>query len=407
MFSALKPTFYLSHNAILVVSSLLLALIVWSLLFWQSNRKPELTSSTQLGQFLLAIETAAIPLGDARDVGRIIEAAASADFVLLGESSHGTSEYYTMRSEISQQLIANHGYSFVAIEGDWPYIYQINRYVKGKVGAPASAREAMTASDRWPDWMWANQEFLEFVEWLHQHNQQLEPDQRVGLYGMDIQNLELSQQAMSEVDVDHPKLAQMELAHEHAQAYYDLIQAGSQENWNYRVQAMKSLVESLRGHYQMNTDQPAVKAIIWAHNTHIGDASATEMAGQGMVNIGQLLREKYDPNQIFALGFGTESGTVIAGRGWGEAREIMNIPPARADSIEYAFGQYDLPLFLLLFDDWEEGSMAQFLARRWPHRAKGVVYNPDREQFNYVGTHLPDRYDGFVFIRETSALRPL
>lgn len=397
-----------SHNIILIVATFVLAFIVIGLAYLNTRPQPKVAVEPErLAAVISAIDEAAIPLGDHQDVDQIVRAASDKEFVLLGESSHGTSEYYLMRSAITKRLISDHQFSFVAIEGDWPYIYQLNRYVKAEPGAPNSARDALATTDRWPDWMWANQEFLQFVEWLRDYNLNLDREERVGLYGMDIQNFELSGQLLGEVDSQYPRYDQISLAHEHATEYARLIENRSPNNWNYRVRAMKSLVESLRGHYTRTANHSDPKVVVWAHNTHIGDASATEMAAQGMINIGQLLKEKYQPDSVFALGFGTYTGTVMAGLNWGEAKQVMDIPTARADSIEYVLAQHELPIFLLLFEDWEESSMANHLENSWPHRAKGVVYNPRREQFNYVASVLPERYDGFVFIRETRALTPL
>ncbi len=403
------------------------------------------------------------PLESASDLDGLVESAGGAKYVLLGESSHGTSEYYELRVEITQRLIAEKDFSFIAVEGDWPNIYHVNRYVKGYSSAPSDAREALFASNRWPDWMWANKEFLVLVEWLRTYNENLPLEKRIGLYGVDMQDLTGSLEAalagLGELNTDLANRIQEkysclqgygeDILIGYAQAYAyeglncenevsaavtkvlqeytleeflsspelfdikqnmlsvkygeryarELVAAEGPYSWNTRVQFMKETVGSLSEWYGEDA-----KGIIWAHNTHVGDARATEMSYSGMVNIGQLLREKHGAKEIYIVGFGTNRGTVIASRSWGGEREIINVPPATSGSIEDVLLDLNMPAFVLIFD---QEDVPELLAERLGHRAKGVVYIPEDEQFNYVPTVLPSRYNAFIFLEETTPLNPL
>lgn len=420
---------------------------------------------TSEDEFLSTLRELASPLEDMSDVEEIVKRAANAKFVLLGEASHGTSEYYVMRREISKQLISAKGFDFVAVEGDWPYIYEVNLYVKGVDGAHNDGRSALQSQQRWPEWMWQNSEFLEFVEWLREYNSDLEQEQRVGLYGMDMQNMRASldsiykileqkdsellhtarenYQCLEEYDGDFQSytrgiisagtsceqevkevlsallgeystedlardrqlfsLKQNMMAVSYGERNARALAERSPDSWNVRVEYMKKTVDRLSIHYQDNTSPG--KGIVWAHNTHVGDASATAMSQRGMVNIGQLMREDQGSENIFILGFGTYSGTVVAARQWGAQKQVLDVPEATEHSAEGKLAMIDNEVFVLFFD---RESYPEILLEPIGNRAKGVVYNPESEHLgNYVPTVLPKRYDAFVFIRETNALEPL
>jgi len=411
-------------------------------------------------------------LRDASDLDPLIDRIGDARYVLLGEASHGTSEYYTWRAELSKRLIREKGFSFVAVEGDWPDCYRVNRYAKNYPSSGATAREVLHAFERWPTWMWANEEIVDLVEWLRRYNDQrrLSEDRRVGFYGLDVYSLWDSMRAVVDY-LEHidPQLAanakrayrcfepygedeqeyaratylvptscedeavsvlrtlrsrapeyaqdgreaffnaeQNAFVAKNAELYYrTMVRAGS-ASWNVRDHHMVDTLDRLMAHHQQFN--PDAKAIVWEHNTHIGDARFTNMASAGMVNVGQLVRQAHDEDGVVLVGFGSHHGTVIAGEEWGAPMRRMSVPDARAGSWEDVMHQAltgDLRAALLLFDGTVDGGVAA-LDEPIAHRAIGVVYEPDHERWgNYVPTVVPGRYDAFIFIDETRALSPL
>jgi erythromycin esterase len=421
-------------------------------------RDGEATATTGL---LATIRSISRPLSSPADLDSLLDRIGEARYVLLGEATHGTHEFYTWRSAISQRLIEEKGFSFLAVEGDWPDCYRVNRFIKGYPDAGDNAREVLRNFERWPTWMWANEEVLDLTEWLRQRNDTLPESSRVGFYGLDVYSLwdsldqilnylgsdgdegveaarsafrcfepygeEVEQYARATRWVDascedevvkllsalrrrpHPFPRDPE-AHfnaiqnawvlRNAERYYRTMIAGGPESWNVRDRHMAACLERLMRHHG-----PTAKAIVWEHNTHIGDARYTDMADDGMVNVGQLAREAHGEGDVVLVGFGTHHGSVIAGEGWDAPMKPMTVPPARHDSWEdllHRAGEADR---LLLLDSvrQDEG----FLEERG-HRAIGVVYHPEREHLgNYVPTVLPRRYDAFLFVNETRALEPL
>lgn len=402
----------------------------------------------------------AIPFEHGTDFQPLLDEIADQRLVLMGESSHGTSEFYRWRAELSKLLIEAQGIDFIAVEGDWPAFSRINAYVKHKPGAPDSIDAAMAAIDRWPQWMWRNHEFKQLVAWLHEYNAAQAPEDRVGLYGID---LYAKQAAMRDVidwsaAVDEVEAAGIERMYacltrfSHARDYVMNIRdsgencaaqveyvlgrirsygrdAGVAASWDYFnaeqnarlvVNAERHLRANLEpgpaswnhraGHFEVTTKRllgrygDTSRGIVWAHNTHIGDARATDMAQRGMHNIGQLSRERWGRDGVYSIGFGTYEGNVYAARQWEGAREAMEIPRARQDSWEHSLYTTGLDQFYLLFSGAE---LQQTLTGQIPHRAIGVTYNPEREGGNYVNTVLPERYDAFVFIRRTDVLAAL
>ena len=412
------------------------------------------------------------PLHDASDLDPLIDRIGDARYVLLGEASHGTSEYYTWRAELSKRLIREKGFSFVAVEGDWPDCYRVNRYAKSYPSSGATAREVLHAFDRWPTWMWANEEIVDLVEWLRRYNDQrrLSEDRRVGFYGLDVYSLWDSMRAVVDY-LEHidPQLAanakrayrcfepygedeqeyaratylvptscedeavsvlrtlrsrapeyaqdgreaffnaeQNAFVAKNAELYYrTMVRAGS-ASWNVRDHHMVDTLDRLMAHHQQFN--PDAKAIVWEHNTHIGDARFTNMASAGMVNVGQLVRQAHDEDGVVLVGFGSHHGTVIAGEEWGAPMRRMSVPDARDGSWEDVMHQAlsdHQRAALLLFDGTVDGGVAA-LDEPIAHRAIGVVYEPDHERWgNYVPTVVPGRYDAFIFIDETRALSPL
>jgi len=414
---------------------------------------------TELAEQVRALER---PLADSDDLDPLLERIGEAQYVLLGEASHGTSEVYTWRSRISQRLIREKGFSFIAVEGDWPDCYRVNQYVKGLPDSGSSAREVLHAFDRWPTWMWANEEIVELAEWLRDTNDALPEDRKVGFYGLDVYSLwssmrevirylartdpeavraawqafrcfepygedvqqyawatrlvptscedevvallvELQRRAPRRRAVDPEarfNAEQNALVARNAERYYRTLVRGGSASWNIRDHHMMETLERLMEHHG-----PGAKAIVWEHNTHVGDARATDMARTGMVNVGQLARERKHRDGVVLVGFGTHRGSVIAGREWDAPMERMHVPPAREGSWEDILHQAGARDQLLMLADGD--SPASFLEPRG-HRAIGVVYDPAYEAFgNYVPTVLSRRYDAFLFVDQTEALHPL
>lgn len=413
-------------------------------------------------RLLAAIRSLSRPLRTPADLDLLLDRIGEARYVLLGEASHGTHEFYTWRAAISRRLIEEKGFSFLAVEGDWSDCFRVNRYVKGYPDSDDSAREVLHAFERWPTWMWANEEIVELVEWLREHNDRASKESKVGFYGLDVYSLwdSLYQilgylgkhlpsalpaarrafQCFEPYGEDVQKYAratrwvdascedevvalladlrctphsnspdeaearfnaeQNALVVQNAEHYYRTMVQGGPESWNIRDRHMTETLERLMRHYG-----PRSKGIVWAHNTHIGDARYTDMIDDGTVNLGQLVREGHQKEEVVLVGFGSYRGSVIAGEEWEAPMQRMVVPPGRRESWEdvlYRAGAGDR---LLLFD--EAAVNEDFLEERG-HRAIGVVYHSGSESYgNYMPTMLPRRYDAFLSLIETEALRPL
>ncbi len=410
-------------------------------------------SGSIIGEYAVSFE-------DVHDFHDMFEEISQRQLVLMGEASHGTSEFYVWRAELSKYLIEEEGFNFIAVEGDWPAFSRINEFVKHKSGAPSTIEEAMDEIHRWPLWMWRNHEVQELVQWLYDFNRDRSPENRVGIYGVD---LYAKQDAMRDVvdwlsEMD-PDMAQRAERHytclsrfsevrdylmrvnrtgddcsEDVQRVLEKVQqfqpvTAGEKDWGFfNAEQNAKLVVNAERHYRANLQQgPASwnyraghfeltssrllefygsgsRGIIWAHNTHIGDARATDMGRHNMVNIGHLSREKLGRDNVYAIGFGTYTGEVFAARQWEGQRESMQIPEAVAGSWEYLLNETGTDQFYLLFS---EQNLINSLQNNIPHRAIGVTYQPEQEQGNYVPSVLPERYDAFIFIRETTTLHAL
>lgn len=402
------------------------------------------------------IRGAATPLRTARDLDPLFERIGDARFVLMGEASHGTSEYYTWRAEISRRLIVEKGFQFIAVEGDWPSCDRLDQYIKGR--GEGDAEDALQAFDRWPTWMWANEEIAELAEWLKEHNRGVaEP---VGFHGLDVYSLWDSLYAVigylrrvdpSAIDAARRafrcfepygedaqeyaratarlvpascedravalladirrrasayreddrwgafRVEQNALVIRDAEAYYRAMVRGGPKSWNVRDRHMQETLERLADFYGAHS-----KGIVWEHNTHIGDARHTDMAADGMVNVGQLARERWGEKDAVLVGFSTHRGSVIAGDAWDAPAERMTVPEAREGSWDELLHRAGGEDKLLILDS--EGPLRETRG----HRAIGVVYHPEYESLgNYVPTTLSRRYDALLYIDETQALHPL
>ena len=410
----------------------------------------------KLGQQVL---TRSSPLTDSGDLDPLLERIGDARYVLLGEASHGTHEYYLWRARISRRLIEEKGFTFIAVEGDWPDCFAVNRYINGEI-TDATAEQVLDEFERWPTWMWANWEIVALAEWLREHNEDRPEQERIGFYGLDVYSLwESLAEVVGYLRQHHPDA--VEAAYEafrcfqpyaeDPQAYaratlfvpdacrqevedllrtvreraseaiddasdldavmnaealkgaaedYRTMVRGGAESWNLRDRHMADTLDRL-----MRYHGPDAKAIVWEHNTHIGDARYTDMAGEGMFNVGQVVRQERDAEGVVLVGFGSYEGSVVAGRGWGAPMEVLPLPPARAGSWEHALHQMEAQDRLLLFQPPVEADDALAVPRG--HRAVGVVYHPEYEAGNYVPTVLPLRYDAFLYLDRTQALHPL
>ncbi len=418
---------------------------------------PVYTNDDELVEY---IRSNAQPLNTAQDLDPLIQAAGDRRFVLLGEASHGTSEYYTWRAKISKRLIEEKGFSFIAVEGDWTAAYEVNKFVKDLPGAAADPREVLASFNRWPQWMWNNKEVKDLIVWMREYNSDRPVEERIGFYGIDIyaawdsidevigyfderypekagdirdaydcllafdndpqayaiavyQGRVNCKEAVGKVvstlryhadrfKDDDPKgyfnVKQNALVVKQAERHYRAMIDRGPGSWNQRVRNFKNTAVHIADYYGNNAN-----GIVWAHNTHVGDARATPMANQGMENIGYLLRDRFGSEQVFIVGFGTHRGLVLAGSEWGAPMETMQVPQAMENSFGDLFYRTGISELFLVFDEHVPESLYEIRG----HRAKGVVYNPHQERGNYVPTILPQRYDAFIFIEETGPLSPL
>jgi erythromycin esterase-like protein len=396
------------------------------------------------------------PLADARDLDPLIDRIGDARVVMLGEASHGTHEFYRWRDRLTRRLIAERGFSFVAVEGDWPDCDRVNRSVRRAPDAPADPRSALAAFERWPTWMWANDEVVQFCRWLREHN--AAAVQPAGFHGLDVYSLWESLReilvylrahdpdgmpgalaafrcfepfgedpqtyawatrfvsASCEEDVVDLLVQLRERAPEFsvvqnaevaagAERYYRAMVHGGPRSWNVRDRHMDDTLHRLLEHYDRTCGGTA-RAVVWAHNTHVGDSRATDQARHGEVTIGELARDRYGAEQVVLVGMGSHHGTVIAGRSWGAPMEEMTVPGAGEDSLEDVLHAAAPESSLIIVPPFRD--RPDVLVDELGHRAIGVVYRPERERWGtYVPTVLGDRYDAFLWFDGTRAVRPL
>jgi protein-L-isoaspartate(D-aspartate) O-methyltransferase len=388
----------------------------------------------------------------------LLERIGDARIVLLGEATHGTSEFYRMRTRITQELILRHGFRAVAVEADWPDAAAVDRYVRGRRPHPRS----WTPFARFPTWMWRNAETHALIEWLRAYN--AESDHDVSFSGLDLYSMYTSAyevvRYLDRVDAQAAEVARerygrltpwqqdpaaygraalvgrmqscepevvamlrdllakrIEYSAQDgdeffdaaqnarvvagAERYYRTMYHGAAESWNLRDQHMFDTLRSIiaqRGN---------AKVVVWEHNSHIGDARATEMAARGEHNVGQLCRTAYG-DAAFLIGFGTDRGTVAAAHAWDEPMERMRVRPARQDSYERLCHQSGVPAFLLHLRDPFRDELRDELSEPRLERAIGVVYRPDTElQSHYFQAILPAQFDEYIWFDETDAVHPL
>ncbi|MFC5753093.1 erythromycin esterase family protein [Actinomadura rugatobispora] len=403
------------------------------------------------------VRESALPLEYEDDLDPLMDRIGDARCVLLGEASHGTHEYYAWRSALTRRLITERGFSFVAVEGDWPDCWEVNNAVTRAPGAPEDPRTVLGGYRRWPTWMWANQETVNLTRWLRDHNDpaRLGGSAPAAFYGLDVYSLWESLRAVMTHLADHrpeyveqaaeayrcfepygedPRAYALKLTPDDcedevlalltrlrrpvaadpagdlnarqnaevaagAEEYYRAMIGGGPRSWNVRDAHMADTLDRLLDHHG-----PGARAVVWAHNSHIGDARATPMAAAGMVNLGQLARERHGRDQVVAVGFAGGCGEVVAAGRWGDPWETMNVPRPHRGSGEELLNESGVEHGLFVFADWPEAS---WLNATRGHRAIGVVYDPARDDRNYVPTRLADRYDALCWFRRTSPLEPL
>ncbi|MEP0818279.1 erythromycin esterase family protein [Trichocoleus sp. FACHB-46] len=408
--------------------------------------------------------------GSASDYDPLMDLGGNARFVLIGEATHGTHEFYEQRAEITKRLIQERGFAAVAVEADWPDAYRVNRFVQG-MSEDATSNEALGNFHRFPTWMWRNTDVLNFVNWLHQYNAALPPERtKVGFYGLDLyslyssieavlkyldqidpeasqrarsryacfehfeedsqsygyatssgmaesceggavdQLLELQRQASEYTRRDGP-LAEDEFFYaeqnarlvKNAEEYYRSMFRGRVSSWNLRDRHMAEILDHLSAHLEKQ-QQPA-KIVVWAHNSHLGDARATDMGEAGEWNVGQLVRERYGEDAVL-VGFSTYTGTVTAATDWDGPAELKQVRPALPNSYEALFHETGLPRFWLNLRQ-DNLAIAQLRKPRL-ERAIGVIYRPHSERLShYFHTQLPSQFDAIIHIDDTRAVEPL
>jgi erythromycin esterase-like protein len=400
----------------------------------------------------------------------LLDLIGDARFVLLGEASHGTHEFYRERARITRHLIERKGFTAVAVEANWPDAYRVHRYVQGR-GSDGKADEALADLKRFPTWMWRNTVVRDFVEWLRDHNSSGPIDgAKVGFYGLDLYSLHTSIQAvityLDSVDPEAARRARgryscfemfgddpqaygyqtsfghaepcedeavaqlVELQNQggaashddggavdderffaeqnarlakNAEEYYRSMFRGRVSSWNLRDQHMAEMLDALVEHLERG-NQPA-KVVVWAHNSHLGDARATEMGEGGELNVGQLVRERYGRDAVL-IGFSTYTGTVTAATEWDEPPQRKAVRPGLEGSQEQLFHAVGVPNFLLRLRD-RHTDLADLNERRL-QRAIGVIYRPETErQSHYFRTRLLDQFDAVLHFDRTHAVVPL
>ena len=405
----------------------------------------------------------------APDYDAVIEHIGDARFVLLGEATHGTHEFYQERARITERLIVERGFTAVALEADWPDAYRVNRYVRGE-GADQGAEESLRDFKRFPSWMWRNAAVLDFVGWLREFNLTAPQQQRAGVYGLDLYSLFSSiEEVVRYLDrVDAPAAARAReryacfdhfnedsqaygyaattgledscerevvaqlvelqkaarayasrdgnLAEDeyffaeqnarlakNAEEYYRSMFRGRVSSWNLRGRHMVDTLDALVRHLGRRQANP--KVVVWAHNSHLGNAGATEMGRRGELNVGQLMRTRFSTSARL-IGFTTHDGTVTAASEWDGPAELKRVKPSLPGSIEHVMHETEIPRFFL--DLRGHRRSLDGFQHSYLERAIGVIYRPETERMShYFETRLLDQFDSVIHIDRTRAVEPL
>ncbi|MFL5562500.1 MAG: erythromycin esterase family protein [Gemmatimonadaceae bacterium] len=404
---------------------------------------------------------------DDSDYDALIERARDKRLVLLGEGSHGTHEFYAERARITSRLIDELGFDGIAVEADWPDAYRVNRYVRGD-DHDEIAERALSGFLRFPQWMWRNEDVVDLADWLRARNASYPDFEHAGFYGIDLYSLHASiaevLRYLSRVDPDAAARAReryscfesfgrdpqeygyatsygaenceegvvrqlvelqrstrryvnglrADAADDHfmaeqnarlvqnAERYYRSMFRGRVSSWNLRDTHMTETVDALLAH--LGRDGHESKLVIWAHNSHLGDARATEMGARGEINVGQLLRERY-PSRVLSVGFTTHTGEVTAARDWDSPAETRDVVPSLGGSIERLLHDTGIGRFYI---DLGDSELRRPLREPLLERAIGVIYRPETERAShYFRARVADQFDALVHIDESSAVRPL
>lgn len=422
------------------------------------------------GVFNLIRENLHALTGASSDYDSLIHQIGDARFVLIGEASHGTHEFYRERAQITKRLIQEKGFSAVAVEADWPDAYRINRFVRNAT-SDAEATDSLAGFKRFPTWMWRNADVLDFIGWLRAHNDSVpNTTNKVGFYGLDLYSLHASIEAvlgyLVKVDPEAAKRARyryscfdhfgeniqaygyaasfnltescekevvsqlVELRRraadyasrdgrvaaddfffaeqnarlvKNAEEYYRSMFRQSIPSWNLRDRHMAETLESLVAHLE-NQGQPA-KVVVWEHNSHLGDARATEMGERGELNVGQLVRERHG-GSVVLIGLTTYTGTVTAASDWDAPAERKRVRPALRDSYEALFHEVGIPRFQISLR--QSSALVSAINQPRLERAIGVIYRPETErQSHYFYARLADQFDAVLHFDRTRAVEPL
>jgi len=427
-----------------------------------SNHAPGAVGGLSLAQ-MLAQAAEPLPAFDDPAFGELIDRFAGRRVVLLGEASHGTSEFYQARAAITRHLIGHHGFTIVAVEADWPDAASIDRHVRHRRHRP----DAEPPFQRFPTWMWRNTDVHALVEWMRGYNAGIDAmERRAGFYGLDLYNMSASIAAvldyLDRVDPEAARIARgrygcltpwqsepstygrAALSHGYAECeaavveqcrellekrldyaradgddfldaaqnarliasaerYYRIMYYGGAESWNLRDTHMFETLEHL-----LEAKGPHAKAIVWAHNSHIGDARSTDMgANRGELNVGQLCRERFGRDAAL-IGLGTHTGTVAAATDWDGEMEVKRVNPSRRDSYERQFHDSGRGQFLLDLSPGVHEALRRRLSEPRLERFIGVIYRPESELLShYSQAVLPEQFDAFLWFDETMAVTPL
>ena len=415
---------------------------------------------------MASLHAIARPILGEGDLDELADRIADKRLVLLGEATHGTHEFYDLRASLTRRLVSRHGFAGVAVEGDWPDALRVDRYVRGQPGDDEDTEAALGSFERFPRWMWRNEDVLAFVEWLHVHNRGVAPERRIGFYGLDLYSLHSSIHAVLQyldendpqaaararerygcfdhvapdperyglqahlgigprcetevvaqlVEMQRRKIArsgrtpagdawfhavQQAQVVRNAEAYYRTMFAGRSAAWNLRDTHMADTLDLLAQH--LGEDGTPAKLVVWAHNSHVGDARATEMGGSDQLTLGQLARQRH-PAEVALIGFTTYEGSVIAAHDWDEPPMRRSVQPALDESWEELLHDFDQPRFYVtaaaLRDAIDREERLQ--------RAIGVVYRTDIERAShYLSARLAEQFDLVIHVDVTRAVVPL
>ena len=416
------------------------------------------------------LASAIYPLeGGRADYDPLLDLIGDARFVLLGEASHGTHEFYKARAQITKRLIQEKGFNAIALEADWPDVLRVHRYIRGE-SSDRSALMALQNFERFPRWMWRNADFLDLVGWLRSWNERRDGGPKAGIYGLDLYSLHRSIESVirylekidpkfaeeakrrygcfeefgddpqsygltasvhSSLSCEDEVVAQLVELQKHAadflkrdgrmaedefffaeqnarvaanaEQYYRAMYRGRPNTWNLRDSHMADTLDALMNHFE-NQEQPA-KAIVWAHNSHLGDARNTEMGERGEHNIGQLVRERHDRDAVL-VGFTTYSGTVTAATDWDEPAQRRNVRPGMEGSVERLFHEVGIANFLMI--PREDQEVYDYLSESRLERAIGVIYRPETERYShYFSAEIAKQFDAIIHFDESRAVEPL